>query len=445
MNRSVRAAGWTVLTAVTGIAFAADTSPTVEPSPERLLTLEESIDLAFRNHGTVLLAQEQLVGAKQRVIVARSPLLPQIEQNSTYQSLDQTRKQQVGTTVQFTGSFAQVSHQHSLLVSQKLWDSGETSAQVRQSKAGVRSADAGVRLARDSVAFEVASAYFEQLRSEKLLALTKQQVEQSQKHLDQVQAQVDAGVSARIDLQPVRVELRQAQFNLVSAENGDRIAATKFRNALGLARGPRLRLQEVAESAPTSVGSLEDCLAEARRFRADLQQAQANVVQSEASYDLARIQARPLVTVTSNYNLGLFDSPLENQWTLNGALTIPLFDAGALRAQVRDARSTVEADRIQLRQLEKDVTADVESAYATLLSAVDSIGAARTLVEEARENLAAASEKYRLGLGLVIETVDAQVQLFNAETSATQALYDYYIARAGLDRAVGRWAREGKR
>jgi hypothetical protein len=45
-----------------------------------------------------------------------------------------------------------------------------------------------------------------------------------------------------------------------------------------------------------------------------------------------------------------------------------------------------------------------------------------------------------LGLGIVLDIVNAQTQLFNAQTSATQAVYDYELARANLERAVGRFA-----
>lgn len=430
------------LIAIAELAHAAETATPSEPSPDRPLTLLDSLRVAFQNHGDVLSAREQLEGARQRVISSRSGYFPQIKESSTFQRIDQTRNQQVGSVRQFTGRYLQSSRQHSIEVSQTLWDSGQTQAQVRQSKAGVRGAEAGVGLARDTVAFEAATAYFNQLRSEKLLSLARQQVEQSQGHLDRVQAQVDAGTSALIDLRPVRVELRQAQFNLVSAENNDRVAATKFRNALGLPQGPRLKLQEVALPAPANVISLADSLTQAKQSRADLRQSRANVAQSESAYDLARIQARPLVSVNSDYNQGLFDSPLDRQWLITGALTVPLFDAGALRAEVREAQASLAAEKVQLAQREKDVAADVESAHANLGSALDSIDAARALVEEAQENMTAANEKYRLGLGLVIETVDAQVQLFNAETSATQALYDYYVARADLDRAIGRWTNE---
>lgn len=417
----------------------------VEPPPDRPLKLEEAIQIAFQNHGDIGVAQEQLVGAKQRVISARAPLFPQIEttfswQRNNLKRIGQTLSQQ-GFVVGAITSHS-LTHRYETAVSQTVWDMNRTRTLVWQAKAGVLGAEAGVGLARTTVAFDVANTYFEQLRREKLLALAQQQVEQAKKHLEMVQAQVDAGVSARIDLNPVRVELKQAEFNLVSAQNNARIAATNFRNALGLGRGPALKLEDVSEEVPSAVGSLEDYVAEALRLRPDLAQVKASVQQAEASLALAKINARPQANITGSYVYGIGDSPTQRQLFLLGSVSIPLFNAGALKADVLEARSNLESNRIRLQQLTKDISANVEAAYSNLVSAVERITAANALVDSARENLAAANEKYRLGVGIALEIVDAQIQFFSAQNSAAEALYDYHIAKANLDRAIGVWAAE---
>jgi outer membrane protein TolC len=435
------AAAWLIaVTAMAWSVWAAGAPPAAEPPTDRPLKLDESIQLAFQNHGDVGVALAQLFGAQQRVTIARAPLFPQADATWNLQRFNQVRTQQVGANLTRTGTTHQLSHQYSLGVSQLIWDMGQTRTQVRLAKAGVQGAQAGVGQARTTVAFDVANTYFEQLRAERLLALRKQQVEQAQKQVEMVQAQIDAGVSAKIDILQVRTRLSQAKFNLLVAENQARISATNFRNALGLDRGPALRLEDVSEEMPSSSGSLDDYVAEALRLRPDLQQIKATLLQSEASYTLSKIRARPIVNVNYDYTEGLGDSPLNKQWFLVGTLTVPLFNSGSLWADVRDARADVQANKIRLQQLAKDVSAAVEAAHTNLVNAVERISASRALVDEARENLLAAQEKYRLGVGIALEIVDAQVQFDDAQVSATEAFYDYYVAKAALDRAIGVWA-----
>jgi outer membrane protein TolC len=110
----------------------------------------------------------------------------------------------------------------------------------------------GVGSTRSSLAFDVASSFYEQLRQEKLVAQRQGQVELSRQQLEQIQAQVEAGAAARVDVQSVQVNLSQARFDLSTAQNNLRTAQTNFRNALGLERGPAIQLQESVLSAETA-------------------------------------------------------------------------------------------------------------------------------------------------------------------------------------------------
>jgi outer membrane protein TolC len=87
----------------------------------------------------------------------------------------------------------------------------------------------------------------------------------------------------------------------------------------------------------------------------------------------------------------------------------------------------------------------VEETYVNVSGEEQRIKNAQALVVSARTNFQTASEKYQLGLGIVLDVVNAQTQLFSAQTSLTQALYDYQLALANLERAVGRfaWANPG--
>jgi outer membrane protein len=125
---------------------------------------------------------------------------------------------------------------------------------------------------------------------------------------------------------------------------------------------------------------------------------------------------------------------------LTAGVTLPLFDGGARRADRNAAKDSVEAARLRDMQLAKDITASIDSAWASAASARDRIAAARALEESATVNLQAAQEKYKQGLGIALEVTTAQLQLFNAQISSIGALYDYHQARAALDRATGRWS-----
>jgi outer membrane protein TolC len=427
------------------------------------LTLDEVIGIALREHGDVGAAEQNYYSAVEGITSARSSLYPQITASLDYNYQNGSR-QVVNNS---SGSFSSSDFSSGFNISQNIFDGGRIQATVQRAKASALNAVGAVGTTRNNLAYNVATAFYEQLRQEKLVAQRQGEVNLAQQQLAMIQAQVDAGTVARSDVQSVQVNLSQAQFDLVTAQNDLQVAQTKLRQSMGLGRGPALNLQEpeiseavIPAAAPDKstftlppmpalpqvapLKSLEEYLARARQLRPDLLQASANVDQSEAQLSLAKIAQRPQISVSAGYNI----EPLEPQnrgITFGAGVSIPIFDGGGRKADERAAEDDLKASKIRLSQLQKDVAADVQTSYVDVSGEVQRIKNARALVESARTNFQTASEKYQLGLGIVLDVVNAQTQLFSAQTSLTQALYDYQLALANLDRAVGRfaWANPG--
>lgn len=404
----------------------------VEPAAEKALTLEESIVIALSNHGDISAAQLGFAGSLERITAARAGGAPQLGIESGY----------ANRSIANAGGSNNISNRDttsSIVLSQNIFDSGLRGAQTRVARANAGASLAGVGQARSQVAFNVATAFFQQLRQERLVELAQQQIKVAQDNLALVRGQIEAEVAAKVDEIPIQVELRQRQFNLSAAQNDLRTAQVNFRNALGLGRGPVLQIQNVSADVPP-VGAIDEYFAQAQKLNPDLRISQANLESAAASVDVAKIQAKPRVSVDVSLAAGLFDSP-RRQSGLTAGLNVPIFNGGALKANRRAAQDTLEATRLRDEQLAKDIAADLESAYKTVQSANERIGEARALEEVAVSSLQVAQEKYRQGLGTPYEITVAQLQLFNAQISTVQALYDYYLAQAALERATG--ARSG--
>jgi outer membrane protein TolC len=80
----------------------------------------------------------------------------------------------------------------------------------------------------------------------------------------------------------------------------------------------------------------------------------------------------------------------------------------------------------------------VEQAYLDLKSGWELVRATKKALESARENFRLAQGRYQVGVGSIIEVTDAQVQLSRTELRYVQALYDYKVSEARLDKAVGK-------
>jgi outer membrane protein TolC len=118
-------------------------------------------------------------------------------------------------------------------------------------------------------------------------------------------------------------------------------------------------------------------------------------------------------------------------------VNIPLFEGGALRARVQKERARLYAAQQRLRKLELQIRLEVEMASLNVESARERVGVTRKSVAEAEESLRIEREKYDFGKGTIVDVLDAQAALLNAQTNYYRVLRDYNTARVELRLAMG--------
>ena len=119
------------------------------------------------------------------------------------------------------------------------------------------------------------------------------------------------------------------------------------------------------------------------------------------------------------------------------SLEFPLYDGGLTKAKVRQARGELEKSQANLESLRQDVVLEVEQAYSELRNSEEAIGAAEKIVEQAKENLDLANGRYEVGVGSPVEVTDATENYMDAQKDYYGSLYDYRLALAALEKAIG--------
>ncbi len=401
--------------------------------PDRVLTLKDCIEYALNQHSSVLIAEKDLTASKADVTRAKSGYLPKITASSDYSS---------GGTKNLSTSTGTIDRSSSgtssvVGVTETLYDAGRTVASVRQATASERATAAALDLTKQTRILTVTSAYFDVLRTQKLADIASQAVAESQGQYELVQARIDAGDGAKVDIYQVEVELANAKLNKIQADNDVRVAGNTLRNTMGLDRGKALQLQDVSEPS-ADVPSLDDSLASALKDRPEIIRALAQVDSAKASLTLAKQQAVPLPTANASYDQNLGGSGFDNEWSVGVGVTLNIFSSGFVSAGIRSARSQSESSALAMDQSRKDVSADVEEAYLNLTNALERLVASKPNLDMAQKNLEVMREKYKQGLAITLELVTAQRSYADAQAAYAQALYDCYVARATLDKAVGK-------
>jgi len=123
------------------------------------------------------------------------------------------------------------------------------------------------------------------------------------------------------------------------------------------------------------------------------------------------------------------------------SLAIPLFSGFSTKAQISEARASLFVLTSNEEELRQNVLLEVQQAFLNLIDLEEGIPVAEMTVKQAQENVEIASGRYGAGVGNPIEVTDANVGLSSARVSLNRLLYNYKIAVASIEKAMGVYGR----
>ncbi|MBI3355394.1 MAG: TolC family protein, partial [Nitrospirae bacterium] len=256
----------------------------------------------------------------------------------------------------------------------------------------------------------------------------------------QIQTLYRQQLKSKLDLDFVRVELVNAESLLVRSHNELKASFADLNRAMGIAGSEDYTLEDVAIDvrAQRPLGDLiTDSLA-----HPELKRAKEQIASAEAKKRAIKSQYLP--TVSAIASTGYYDTfdPSRNVttggwWAAGGSVSVPIFTGGLIENQVKEAAAQQAAALAQSANIEQALTQQVTNAYLDTVTFTQQIKLAEELVKTAQEALGLAKQRYKLGLGSIVEVTQSEVGLTAAQTRLAEAQYDYKIADVTLAYAAG--------
>jgi len=184
---------------------------------------------------------------------------------------------------------------------------------------------------------------------------------------------------------------------------------------------------------------LTDLQKTAQEKRPDLKRLELAARVAQQEYQKARLNYLPRLKVVAEYDVDqrrLFGSNADS-YTVMALLNFNLFNGLADLARVRESRAKETQAREFKRDLEDRVRHQVTESILNLKTAHERLKVAQAAVAQAREGLRLIRLRYEEGLTILVDLLTAEDALKNAELGQVTALFDTYLAQAGLDLALG--------
>jgi outer membrane protein len=428
----------------------ANRPPSISPpnGPAGPLDLDEAIRIALANNPELVAARHDADAARSRRDGAFAQRMPRLSWFTDYNHHTDNQRLVFARYNGEPGVFSRDVLRGELRVDLPIFTGGRLSN--RSGAADLRSTAAEYQAARsaDELVFQVSSVFNGILAARRVVDALEFSAETLEAHLRQVGEMIAAQKAAEVDRLRTEVRLADIRQRLIQARNAERVRTRVLANLIGLedAAGQlSVRGELEFEDAPQTISlerELESALAQRSDYlAAELEErAQTRIVKS------IRAERWPAVYLQGGYGgrwaLDTVERPpgadsLENLGRVGFAVEIPVFEGGRIAARVGEERAKLNALSERLRRSRLQIGLEVETAVLNISAAGDRVLATRTAIEQARVSLEIEREKYRLGKGAVIDVLDAQSALLEAQTIHHLAIADYHTARAELRFAKG--------
>jgi outer membrane protein len=171
--------------------------------------------------------------------------------------------------------------------------------------------------------------------------------------------------------------------------------------------------------------------------RPELAAGLAAIRAGEFGVDAAHTTSAPSLGAGLAYNRRGLSSFEFDTLFLTLSIAFEAYDGGLTAGRVKEAEAQLIAAKAQLDGTRRRVLSDVATAYLDLKTAEQRLEAAEAAEINARETVRLSEGRYKAGLGIFLDVLDAQAQLLLAETNRVNAVAARAVARAALARAVG--------
>lgn len=324
---------------------------------------------------------------------------------------------------------------------------GKRRRRMELASAEVKAVEADIADRERRLAAEVRSIHVEALAALRELETTENLNNLDLQTTRFVQARVNEGETAPIELNLLRVEVDRLRSRRALIEGRLKAALLRLKSLAGIPAIEPLRLREDLSIPvlPPPPASLEAAIEIALRNRPDLKLARLNEEVAQAGLSLARANSTPDVTAFSRYTLNRSsyeDTPVgvrndrDKLLTFGVSIGIPVFN----RNQGARAESTAAISQAKMRRefLESVVRAEVESAYERYEAARAAVATfEQGVIAPSNDNIRVVRAAYELGQFSITDLLNEQRRLVDSQRDFTETLSEQYRALADLQAALG--------
>lgn len=427
---------------------------------KRTITLQEAIEIALENNYQLKQAKNNLELADYNIRSEYADFLPSV--NANFSGSRRTGQQFISDRFsEGLDPFVDITSQSisgNVSASIPLFNGFENIHSLRASEQSKLSEEESLQRAKEQVIFNTASNYLGVLLDMELLEIRKENLENSRKQLEQVEAQVEVGSRPTVDLYNQEAQVANEELLFTQQEN-----ALKFSKILLIRQLQIDPLGEYEFTVPEIESnisaeaverySLSELIDQALLNRSDLKSSIANIRTLEYQLRMTKNNLLPSVSASAGLSTSYSDQysvlgedvPFSDQFfdqrinrSLGFSVSIPIFQNWNRMYNIQSSQVQLKNAELNLDNSRLQVIQEVTQAYNDYTSYLKQLEASEKSRRASERAFQTQQERYNVGSSTLIELSQAQASYVEAQSNYTQAMYNLVFQEKLLDYYLGK-------
>ncbi|MDP3042356.1 MAG: TolC family protein [Candidatus Omnitrophota bacterium] len=398
---------------------------------EITLTFNEAVAIGLRDNRDILLKTQDVEKAKLKIAAAQAGIFPTLTYTGSW----------FYTTGLYTKDISQSSSQISL--KQYLYRGGRVINSIKYNDYKLEVAQSLLDKTKLEMIFDFSRAYYTLSLSNFFAGLNKAILDNSRQHLDYINARYKNGQTSETDILQAQASLSLVEQAYEASGAQQEAAQALLNNLLSLDKDVLVLPSTEIKFAPKDI-AFDQGFLKAMQTRPEIRQFEAQLKADKSAIQVQRAGNLPDIYASWDYytrSHSVSTAVNTRNWNdykvIGVTFSWPIFDGWKTKSLVEQAIVDLKQTQLGKTKLIQDIALEVKNAYLSLKNSIDQIKASQADTLFYKQNLSTAEEKFAQGLISSLDRNDAQLKYAVAVFNQQQAVYDYFIAKFGFDKATG--------
>jgi outer membrane protein TolC len=408
---------------------------------KKVLSVDDCINIGLEKNKSIGISKSKIDISNAKVKEVNTQLLPSLKFNVNYTRLSEIDPFTImGMTV---SPSVLNNYTTKLTLSQPLFTGFRLKSNLEMMEYNALATEKDFKKDRTQLIYDIKNAYWNYYKAIEVKKVVVQNIEQISIHLSDIENLFKHGLTTNNEVLKVKVQLSNAELNSIDADNNIQMAMMSLNNLLGLPINTEIEPKTIAEAKKTDIPDLDNLVKKAIDNRSEIKGMEYRIKSTESAIKLAKSGWYPQISLMANYyysrpNSRIFPTKDEfkGTWDLGVNLSFDIWNWKITSYQTEQSKVSLEQTKLSMGQIQDGIVLEVNQSYLTAVKNLEKIKITEQTVSQATENMRVTYEKFKSGLVLNSDVIDAEVSLFQANINYTTSLVDYILSLTKLEKAI---------